>query len=237
MVSRALFKFSEWIQPNFGVGNLSDLKSGEETEETINEFYNTLANYANHYGVTVDLLSIEGAEWDLETLITLSEKTGGDVDIINPCQTEAKLDGLINKKNIANKVKISIHLHRSLEFKNENFKNFNRAINTLEMNLGNVYQDTEVTFEYKFKEPFELNNFENFYINKLDQVPFQIVIEYTKPNGTKSVRVITHIQKTSDNLEEVLNEVKLEILASNASQQASKIAKDGTKHLLSLIIV
>ena len=105
---------------NIGIGNLSDLAKGRVSQEEIDEFYQKIASLANEHGVTVDLLSMKGEEWDLETLVTLTDKTGGDVDIINPEDLSGKLGLLISKKSIATKVKVKIHLHRAFEFKNEN---------------------------------------------------------------------------------------------------------------------
>ena len=203
------------------------MNKGSVSQEETDQFYDRLATFANTNGVTIDLISIEGAEWDLQTLITLSEKTGGDVDIIEPSQAGTKLDGLIQKNLIAMKVKVKVQLHRAFEFRNEESKVWGEIINLLKRSLGNVYEDTEISFEYKVKELSELNNLDDFEISNLDQVPFQAVVEYTKPNGVKLWRVVTHVLKVNSNLEEVLNEVKIEILASNASQQTAKIAKKG----------
>ena len=115
----------------------------------------------------------------------MSEKTGGDVDIIEPSQAETKLDGLIQKNLIAMKVKVKIQLHRAFEFRYEELKVCSQIINSIKRGIGNVYEDTEISFEYKVKELSELNKLDEFDINNLEQVPFQAVIKYTKPNGAK----------------------------------------------------
>ena len=212
---------------NVGIGNLQDLSKGKTTQDEIDTFYGNLAELANENGVIIDLISLKWEEWDLETLITLSEKTGGDVDILNPDDVRSKLGKLLTKETIATKVNVKIHLHKALEFRNENSAQLNSQKTLLTKKLGSVNEDSEITFEYKFKDLSELKKIKGFDIDELDKVPFQVVIEYTKPDGMKCIRVITQVQKTNDNPEEVLKEVKLEILASNAAKQVAKIARSG----------
>ena len=114
---------------------------------------------------------------------------------------------------------------RAFEFRYEELKVCSQIINSIKRGIGNVYEDTEISFEYKVKELSELNKLDEFDINNLEQVPFQAVIKYTKPNGAKLWRVVTHVLKANSNLEEIFEEVKIEILASNTSQQTAKIAK------------
>ena len=47
---------------NIGIGNLHDLKKGSVSKQETDEFYDRLATFANTNGVTIDLISIEGAE-------------------------------------------------------------------------------------------------------------------------------------------------------------------------------
>ena len=212
---------------NVGIGNLQDLAKGIVKQDEIDVFYNKLATFANESGVIIDLISLKGEEWDLETLITLSEKTGGNVDIINPDDVKHKLKNLIFKETIATKVCVKIHLHKALEFRNENPIQLNKDRTQLTKKLGSINEDSEITFEYKFKNQSELSKLSGFNIDEFDQVPFQIVIEYSTPNGMKWLRVITNVQKTNDDLNEVQKDVKVEILASNAAHQATKIARAG----------
>lgn len=69
---------------NYGIGNLDDLKTGRVTQEEIDSFYQSLANYAKDKQVAVNLISIQGEDCDLETLTMLTEVTGGNVDMIDP---------------------------------------------------------------------------------------------------------------------------------------------------------
>lgn len=89
---------------NLGVGNLASLKRGQVTQEEIDDFYECLAEYANGKGVSVSLFSVQGEECDLETLMTLSDRTGGDVDILDPKDAENHFKDVVGKEKIATKV-------------------------------------------------------------------------------------------------------------------------------------
>lgn len=212
---------------NVGIGNLSDMQSGTTTQDETDTFYESLANYANENGVSVNLISIKGEECDLETLMTLSERTGGNVNIIDPKNAGAEFSNIANAATIATKVTVKVLLHNALEFRYEKAGDLDLKKNMLTKNLGNVVADTEVTFSYKLKEPEELKKIEGFDIEKFQEIPFQSIIEYTKMDGMKCIRTITKVLSVSDNEEEVKQDADLGILAVNAAQQASNLARAG----------
>jgi hypothetical protein len=170
---------------NLGLGNLASLKKGKATQEEVDNFYEKLAEYANGKGVSISLFSVQGEECDLETLMTLSDKTGGDADILDPKEAEKHLKRAFKRKKIATKVTLKVLLHKALEFKNENEAYLNKDKNLMTRNLGAVYMDTEVAFAYKMKDPEKLEKMKDFNIDDFYQVPFQCSIEYTTLDGKK----------------------------------------------------
>ena len=153
-------------------------------------------------GVTINIISIEGEECDLETLITLSERTGGSVDIINPAKINKNKFALY-KDIIATNVVVKVLLHKALEFKNEDESSMNKSKTQLQKVLGSVTESSEITFEYKIKDAKDLRLIKGFDINKLKKIPFQAVIEYTRLDGMKCIRTITKNISTSDDIEEL----------------------------------
>ena len=213
---------------NVGIGSIK--QTGRQTKDTnmdTEEFYELLATYANEKGVTVNIVSIEGEECDLETLITLSEKTGGSVNIMNPMKMKENFSAMLQKSAIATNVTVKVLLHKALEFRNEDESNLNKSKTLLRKVVGNATEDSEITFEYKIKDAEDLKEIEDFDIEKLEEIPFQAIIEYTRLDGMKCIRTITKKISTSDDMEEVQKDVNVDILAVNAAQQASKFAKRG----------
>ena len=211
------------IQQQDKIGSKNPTSASIDTEE----FYGMLADYANEMGVTVNIVSIEGEECDLETLITLSEKTGGSVNIVNPTKMKENFSAMLQKSAIATNVTVKVLLHKALEFRNEDESNLNRSKTLLRKVVGNATEESEITFEYKIKDAEDLKKIKDFDIEKLDEIPFQAIIEYTRLDGTKCIRTITKKISTSDDIDEVQKDVNVDILAVNAAQQASKYARRG----------
>jgi len=98
---------------------------------------------------------------------------------------------------------------------------------TLVKNLGNVTEDSEVTFEYRLKPIKELLAMEDIDLTEIKQFPFQAQISYTALDGSKCVRVLTNHLAASDDKASVNHEADFGILGVNAIQQASKQAMQG----------
>jgi len=50
----------------------------------VDEFYEVMGQYAKEKGITVNIISIEGEECNIDTLSKISELTGGQVSRVNP---------------------------------------------------------------------------------------------------------------------------------------------------------
>jgi hypothetical protein len=59
--------------------------------------------------------------------------------------------------------------------------------NHVEKEVGNVNADSDISFEYGVKKEFTAH--------KIDTLPFQVQIHYTRLDGSKCVRVLTKQQK------------------------------------------
>jgi hypothetical protein len=212
---------------NIGVGCLEEQKDDTNAEHDVEVFYEQLGDYANQKGVTVNIISIKGEECDLETLSHLYEKTGGNVDIIEPDELKKNFANMLKNETIATRVVTKIKLHKALEFRNEEEKDLNEDKTLLTRDLGNVTDDCEITFEYRLKKKDDLAKLKGFDIDKLETIPFQTIIEYTKLDGMKCIRTLTQVQRVTDNAEEARKAAKVEVLAINAAQQATRFAKQG----------
>jgi ribosomal protein S26 len=126
---------------NIGVGCLEEQKDDTNAEHDVEVFYEQLGDYANQKGVTVNIISIKGEECDLETLSHLYEKTGGNVDIIEPDELKKNFANMLKNETIATRVVTKIKLHKALEFRNEEEKDLNEDKTLLTRDLGNVTDD------------------------------------------------------------------------------------------------
>lgn len=208
---------------NVGLGAIEGAK-GSEAEE----FYQKVALLANENGVTVNIISIVGDECDLETLRVVAEKTGGNVQRVEADKLTENFANILSAPIIATNVKLTVIIHKGLEFRNEEDENLNKGKNVLNKEFGNVSSDSEMCFEYKILEIEELQKAKDFDISKLEQLPFQTQIEFTKLDGMKCIRVLTKVQKVSNDRNEVEADADAEILGVNCVQQAARLARRGS---------
>ena len=124
-------------------------------------------------------------------------------------------------------VSIKIKLHKALEFRNENKDNLNQDGTILQRVLGNVNEDTEITFEYTLKSLDKIIEMEDVDLENLKTLPFQTQITYKTLDGAKIVKVITQQLTICSDREDVEKDANYEILGQHAIQQSAKMAQKG----------
>jgi len=67
----------------------------------------------------------------------------------------------------------SIKLHKGLQFRNEYSQNLSDDKSMLCREVGNVTEDTQLTFEYTLKSMNELIKMEDIDLTKMTSFPFQ----------------------------------------------------------------
>ena len=78
----------------------------------------------------------------------------------------------MDKPVLATNVVLKVKLHKALEFRHEDPLNLSSNNTILSKELGNVNEDTDVTFEYKIKETEELIKLEGFDLSVVKELPF-----------------------------------------------------------------
>ncbi len=104
-----------------------------------------------------------------------------------------------------------------MEFRNEVPQNVSENNTLLTREMGNVNEESEITFEYRMKEAKVLALMPEIDLLAIKEIPFQTQIWYTKLNGMKCIRCITAVQQISNDREEVEKQAKVGILAVNAA--------------------
>lgn len=205
---------------NIGLGKLDDSSEREGAEA----FYAKVGSLAQEKGLEISVISITGEECKLSQLGKVSEVTGGDLVRVSPMNIANEFASILQTPVIAIQVSALIKLHKGLMFRYENQGLVD--LSTLRKELGNVTTESEFTFEYSTR-PFE--ELEALGIDPASQqkIPFQTQIHYTKPDGTKCMRVITSLQDVTDDLDEAASNVDLKVLGVNAAQRSAQLASQG----------
>ena len=200
---------------NVGLGSFDEVKT-EEQQRKVEEFYEIIGQYAKSKGVTVNIVSIEGEECNIETVSKISELTGGEVQRVSPQNLINNFSNILNLPVLATNVQLKVKIHKGLEFRNEEAQNLSEDKTILARDLGNVNEETEVTFEYKMKSIKKLLEMIDLDMTKINSFPFQAQISYTSLDGSKCVRVITNTLETSSDRVELEREADFGLLGQCA---------------------
>ena len=93
--------------------------------------------------------------------------------------------------------------------------------------MGNVNEETEVTFEYRMKKVKELLKMADLDMTKVNSLPFQAQITYTALDGAKCVRIITNTLQISNDKEELQQQANFDVLGLCAVQTSAQMARGG----------
>lgn len=157
---------------NIGLGAFDEVKSAEQHLQT-EAFYERLAEFAKSKGISVSIISIEGEECNIDSLSKLAEMTGGSVERVDPIQLTQNFANILQLPVIATNVVAKIKLHKGLEFRNEDPLNLSEDKSLMARELGNVTEETEITFEYRLKNLKELVKMDDLDLTKIQSFPFQ----------------------------------------------------------------
>ncbi|ETO25294.1 hypothetical protein RFI_11843 [Reticulomyxa filosa] len=272
---------------NIGLGTL-EVFEGDDTElDTVEQWYEQVANWALEKGVVVNVISITDSQCKLENLGKVCDITQGKVQRINPLQLTTNFKGILQKKVLATNVQATILLHPVIRFKSDDedqgselsqpgqaqrniivnskkqsneedkqntttttiskketssstdvtdsksleekteSKTDESAMSQIEISrqvqdIGNVFQDSRVYFEYVFrKQLLKQDQYKN-----LKHLIFQVQIQYVRPDGgiptaflffffffAKMLRVITQQKPITRSKEEVIKNLNMDVIA------------------------
>lgn len=120
----------------------------------------------------MSIISIEGDECNIDTLSKIAELTGGQVERVNPTSLTQNFANILALPVIATNVVTKVKLHKGLEFRNEDPANLSEDKSIMVRQLGNVTEETEITFEYRLKPIKDLVKMEDIDLTNMQSFPF-----------------------------------------------------------------
>jgi len=94
------------------------------------------------------------------------------VERVNPLELTQNFANILSLPVIATKVILKVKLHKGLEFRNEDPLNLSEDKSLMVRDLGNVTDETEITFEYRLKPMKDLLAMEGLDLEKIKSFPF-----------------------------------------------------------------
>jgi hypothetical protein len=199
---------------NVGLGTLENQILADDNSPTA-QFYQRVSNDALGRGVAVSVLSIQGSNTSLEYIAKVSADTRGVNHIVNPLNLTKNFNFILQNTIIATDVTATMFLNKAFTFRHEKNVQDSRAIRE----IGNVTQESAITFEYCPKNKEELKG--------VKEVCFQVQIKFTKLDGSKCVRILSKkIEITHDRLQ-AEKHVNVNIVGLHSQAQAAQKAAEG----------
>lgn len=227
---------------NTGIGAMD---TGDMTD-AIN-FYERAATFARLQSSTINIVSIKGGDSvNLGLLGKMADETQGDVNIVDPLKITSEFAAMLQGQIVATNVVVKLRLHKGLNLVNidaskllgEDKANEKMEVDQKEesgvKNIGNAYDDSEITFEYEVRDKEKLDELFEARAKLLGAgsvqertLPFQVQITYTKLDGSKCIRTITKEQKITHDRQQAEVGIKAAILGTHAWGQSAKLASEG----------
>jgi hypothetical protein len=157
---------------NIGLGAFDEVKT-EQDMAKVDEFYERVGQLAQANGVTINIISIQGDECNIDSLSKLADLTGGNVERVNPVTLKDDFSNILSSPVIASNVEVKVKLHKGLEFRNEAAADLSADKTLLARSFGNVTEDNMFTFEYTLKKISELVKMDDIDLEKIKSLPFQ----------------------------------------------------------------
>lgn len=187
---------------NVGLGAFDEVVSLED-QAAADSFYTKIGQIAREAGITINVVSIEGDECNIDTLSKLAELTGGNVERVNPTTLTKNFANMLSVPVIATKVEAKVKLHAGLQFRNELAESLSDDKSLLTRKFGNVTGESVFTFEYGLKPLDQLLAMEDIDMTAVSSFPFQTQIVYQALDGSKCLRVISQQQQMSTEREQL----------------------------------
>ena len=205
---------------NVGVGSISESK-----KEEAKLFYEKIGEEAEKKGISINLITFKDEHSEIEVLMKMVEKSGGEITRVTPENIVEQFSGLVESNIIGVDTNLEVILPNILKFRNENYKKLENFESKYKNFIGNVKNNMIDYFEFKFKKSRLLSDMK-LNLNNLKKLPIQCIIEYKDNNNGKYIKVFTELKTVSSNKEEILKQANLKIVSGNAIQKSAKMAME-----------
>jgi hypothetical protein len=205
---------------NEGVGSIT------ENKDEAKLFYEKIGEEAEKKGISINLITFKDEHSEIEILMKMVEKSGGEITRVTPDKIVEQFSGLVESNIIGVDTSLEIILPNILKFRNENYQKLENFESKYKNLVGNIKNNMIDYFEFKFKKSRLLSDMK-LDINNLKNLPIQCIIEYKDKNNGKYIKVFTELKSVSSDKEEILKHANLKIVSGNAIQKSAKMAMEG----------
>jgi len=143
---------------------------------------------------------------------------------VNPLELQRQMRMIIDNPTLCTEVLVTAILPKGFTFSSISEDKRNHILrkgSTVERDIGNVTSDSDITYEYTVSSKEAAAKFV-----KSNQVPIQFLLEYTKKDKSKYVKVINERSKITSDRAACESCCNVSVVSLNAVQQSARIAQD-----------
>ena len=199
---------------NCGVGSIEDCPS----LDAVDSWYRELSANARDAGIVINVTAIQGSGCKMEILGAIAEITSGEMDIVEPVLLGKNFANALAEPLLAIKVNLKFFVAKELTICDPAHEG--EMLQSLERDFGNVTASSLSSFEYRVRNDRKINSDRN-------ALPFQIQTKYQRLDGSVYLRVQSGTQDVTQDKLEAEQSMRVDVVASNAVQQASHWASAG----------
>jgi hypothetical protein len=193
---------------NVGVGSLDTENKKEQTE-----FYRNLGHLAKSKKVIISVIGIQGSDSVALPIVgSLGDLTGGTVNINHPLELLTEIVRISQRPVVASSVSLRRFCPPGFVWSLLNGK----ELAVLEEDIGNATIDTDICCEFKFLIEGKSDPLKN--------VPFQVQIQFVRPDRYKCLRILTTTRPVTRQREEANKNVDVAIIGLHTIQLCGSLA-------------
>eukprot|EP00164_Ancoracysta_twista_P001050 GFYU01001370.1.p1 GENE.GFYU01001370.1~~GFYU01001370.1.p1 ORF type:complete len:986 (-),score=320.98 GFYU01001370.1:44-2566(-) len=195
---------------NVGIGALDELITDAD-KESADTFYTRVGEFAALNKTTISIIGIEGGDCAMGQLGRCADRTSGNVTIVNPLELVRAVRSIYQNPIIATDASLKLLCHPSLKLDEDT---------SAEQHVGNVTSDSAVSFSFSRNADVDI-------AEDVSSVPFQVQIFFTRPDGSKRVRIMSRSCPITQQRQEAEETVNAAVVGLNAIHQSARLAEKG----------
>jgi len=208
--------------PNVGVGSLeaeskpkSKAAASMSGESKGTQFYRMVGERAKENESIISIISIQGADCGLEQLSMCAEATSGTSNILVPLELVREIRKIGQRKVVATDVEATIFVHPHLALAPSISAS---GASKATLTIGNVTNESDMSISYAVRPEFRSS--------LAGSIPFQLQIRYTRPDGSRCIRIVSATKHVTADRTEAEKACNAAIVGMAAIQRAAALAQE-----------
>jgi len=197
---------------NNGVGAIQDRKQ-------IVDFYGDIGRRAAEEGTCISVITMEGEDCSMENLGTCADLTGGQVEMVDLQALSTNVGAMLANATLATNLEMTVIAGEGIYPCTVCAPEHKGSACVTTLSFGNVSSKTDLTFDLAL--PADLAN----HVGK--SLPFQVHLQYNRPDGGKVLQVLRveqHISTDRDVAESDINGI---CIGLRGIHSAARLAQQG----------